>query len=113
MTLAIHRERTTGSFVVRLIGDFEVRMAGAVTQAIVSGDQSSVVVDLSELGSLDAGGLRALVEAQGQLVTSGRVMTVTGARGEVMAVIRSSGLDGAVPEAPKPREHRRQHSVRD
>ena len=73
----------------------------------------SAVVDLSELGSLDAGGLRALVEAREQLVNSGRVMTVTGARGEVMAVIRSSGLDGAVPEAPKPREHRRQHSVRD
>ena len=113
MTLAIQRERTTGSFVVRLIGDFEVRMAGAVTQAIVSGDQPSVVIDLTELRSLDAGGLGALVEARRQLASSGRAMAVRGARGEVVTAMRSVGLEGTAGEALNPREHLRPQSVRD
>ena len=94
MTLAIRRERTTEGFVVRLIGDLDPRMAGTVTEAITATPESSVVVDLSELNSLDENGLRGLVEAGDHLIGDGRALTVVGARGDVMTAIRSSDLDG-------------------
>ena len=62
MTLAILRERSADRFVVRLVGTFDARMADTVTQAILSAPELSVVVDLSELVSLDEGGLEALVD---------------------------------------------------
>ncbi len=94
-TLAIRRERTPEGFVVYLIGDFDGRMAGAVMQAITSTPELAVVVDLSDLNSLDGDGLRALVEANDHLVGEGRALTVVGARGDVMATIRSSELRGS------------------
>jgi anti-anti-sigma factor len=94
MTLAIRRERTTDGFVVRLIGDLDERMAGTVTQAITAAPELSVVVDLSDLNSLDDAGLRGLVEAGDHLSCDGRALSVVGARGDVMAAIRCSDLMG-------------------
>lgn len=94
MTLAIRRERTTDGFVVRLIGDLDARMAGTVTQAITATPESSVVVDLSDLNSLDDRGLRGLVEAGDHLSGDGRALSVVGARGDVLTAIRSSELVG-------------------
>jgi anti-anti-sigma factor len=94
MTLAIRRERTTEGFVVHLIGDLDWRMADTVTQAITSTPDLSVVVDLSDLSSLDGGGLGALVEASDHLAADGKALNVVGARGEVMTAIRSSDLKG-------------------
>ena len=94
MTLAIRRERTTDGFVVRLIGDLDARMVGTVTQAITATPESAVVVDLSDLNSLDDEGLRGLVEAGDHLTCDGRALSVVGARGDVMTAIRSSDLMG-------------------
>jgi anti-anti-sigma factor len=94
VTLAIRRERTTQGFVVSLIGDLDSGMAGAVTQAITSTPGVSVVVDLSDLSSLDGSGLRALVEASDHLAGDGKALSVIGARGAVMTAIRTSALEG-------------------
>jgi anti-anti-sigma factor len=94
MTLAIRRERTTDGFVVRLIGDLDARVAGTVTQAITATPELSVVVDLSDLNSLDDAGLRGLVEAGDHLSCDGRALSVVGARGDVMVAIRCSDLMG-------------------
>ncbi len=95
MTLAIRRERTTDGFVVRLIGDLNSRMAGAVGEAITSTSESSVVVDLSELDSLDSHGLRAIVEASHHLAGAGKILIVVGAHGDVMTAVCSSDLGGS------------------
>jgi anti-anti-sigma factor len=92
VTLTIRRERTTEGFVVRLIGDLDSRMASAVAQAITSTSEFSVVVDLSDLSSLDDHGLRAIVEAGSHLASDGKALSVVGARGGVMTAIRSSDL---------------------
>ena len=94
MTLAIRRERTTDGFVVRLIGDLDPRMAVTVTQAITATPELSVVVDLSDLNSLDEKGLRGLVEAGDHLTGDGRALSIVGARGDVMTAIRCSDLMG-------------------
>jgi anti-anti-sigma factor len=96
MTLAIRRERTTYGFVVSLIGDLDSGMAEAVVHAIASTSGESVVVDLSDLSSLDDSGLSALVEASHHLVGNGKGLSVVGARGDVMTAIRSSTLQGFI-----------------
>lgn len=96
MTLAIRREWTTQGFVVSLIGDLDSGMASAVTQAITSTPGVSVVVDVSDLSSLDSSGLRALVEAGDHLADDGKTLSVVGARGRVMTTLRSSALEGCL-----------------
>ena len=94
MTLAIRRERTPEGFVVFLIGDLDSGMADVVTQAITSTPELSVVVDLSDLCSLDGTGLQALVQASDHLADDGKAFSLVGARGDVMTAIRSSDLKG-------------------
>jgi anti-anti-sigma factor len=101
MTLAIRRERTGDGFIVRLIGDFDSHMAGVVTEAIMSSPESSVVLDLSDLHSLDGAGLRALIEARDHLACDGVACRIVGARGDVMIAMQSSGFNrvtGAEPD---------------
>jgi anti-anti-sigma factor len=93
MTLGIHRERTSEGFVVSLVGDLDRGMAGATVQAITSAPEASVVVDLSDLRSLDGSGLLALVEASHHLAAAGQELSIVGATGEVRNAIRSSTLD--------------------
>jgi anti-anti-sigma factor len=100
VTLAILRERTSEGFVVHLIGDLDDQMAATVMQAIVSTPELSVVVDLSELSSLDASGLRALLGARDHLAREGKSLSVVGARDEVMAAFRSSDLEGVAEGNP-------------
>ncbi len=92
MTLAILRERSADGFVVRLVGTFDARMADTVSQAILSAPELSVVVDLSELVSLDEGGLEALVGLSQRFAREGSTLRVVGARGDVQRGLRSSGL---------------------
>ena len=72
MTFAIRRDRAPDGLSVRLIGDLDSKMADAVTQAIVSTTELRVVIDLSELRSVDEGGLKALLEAGQILATTGK-----------------------------------------
>ncbi len=95
MTLAILRERGADEFVVRLVGKFDARMADTVTQAILSAPELSVVVDLSELVSLDEVGLQALVDLSHQFAREGSTLRVVGARGDVQRYVQSSGLSGS------------------
>ncbi len=89
MTLAIQRERTPEGFFVRLSGNLNARMASAVLEAIISAPDLSVVVDLSDLNSLDEDGMRALTEASHRLARDGKAMIVVGASDEVIGAIRS------------------------
>jgi anti-anti-sigma factor len=93
VTLGIHRERTAEGFVVSLVGDLDRGMAGATSQAITSTAEPSVIVDLSDLNSLDGSGLLALVEASHHLACAGQELSIVGAAGEVMDAIRSSTLE--------------------
>lgn len=90
MTLAIHRERSDDAFVVRLVGEFDPRMAGAITQAILSTDESSVVLDVTELRSLDGSGERAIAEARDRLAREGKALKVVGVDDEVLTALSSS-----------------------
>lgn len=89
MTFAIQRERTAEGFFVRLSGALTSSRAGAVVEAITSAPDQSVVVDLTELTSLDDDGLRALDEASDRLARDGRTVTIVGAHEEVMGAVRS------------------------
>jgi anti-anti-sigma factor len=102
VTLAIHRERTADGLLVRFVGDFDPRMAGAITQAILSTAESSVVVDVSGLGSLDGSGVRALVEARDHLANEGKALTILGASDDVLTAIDVSPLSdpGALMDEP-------------
>jgi anti-anti-sigma factor len=102
MTLAIHRERTTDGFLVRFVGEFEPRMAAAMTQAILSTAESSVVVDVSDLTSLDASGVGALVEARNHLALEGKGFRVLGADADLLKAIESSPLSGPVALMDEP-----------
>lgn len=77
---------------MRLSGDLNSRMAATVVQAITSTPDRSVVVDLSDLNSLDEEGLRALVEASDRLARDGRALSVIGPRDEVIEAVRSPEL---------------------
>jgi len=98
MTLAIHRERSEDGFVVRLVGEFDPRMAGALTQAILSTAEPSVVLDVSELRALDGSGVRAIVEARDRLACEGKALKVLG-DDEVVTAISLAG-PGEVAEDP-------------
>lgn len=77
---------------MRLIGVLDSKMAAAVTQAITSTSELKVVVDLSELSSIDDGSLRSLVGAVEVLSVDGKEFSLVGATGEVMKAIQSSDL---------------------
>jgi anti-anti-sigma factor len=102
MTLGVHRERTREGFVVSLVGDLDRAMAGAATRAITATSEPSVVVDLSDLNSLDGSGLLALVEASHHLACAGQELRIIGASGEVMTAIRSSTLERFISDTGSP-----------
>lgn len=89
MSLAIHRERTADGFLVRFVGEFDSWMADAITQAILSTAESPVVVDVSDLSSLDSSGVRALVEAREHLAAEGKSLMFLDADGSVLRAIDS------------------------
>ena len=90
MTLAIQRERTPEGFFVRLSGVITPRNAAAIVEAITSTPDHSIVLDLSDLGSLDEDGLRTLGEARQRIARDGRSMIVIGASDAVREAIRSA-----------------------
>ena len=96
MTFAIRRERTPDGMTVHLIGAFGSAMAAAVTQAIVTTPAPGVVVDLSELSSLDGEALSALLGAGEVLAGEGRSFSLVGASGDVSDAVRRSALQRKV-----------------
>ncbi|MGA8724875.1 MAG: STAS domain-containing protein [Acidimicrobiales bacterium] len=100
MTLAIHRERSEDGFVVRLVGEFDPRMAGAITQAILSTAEPSVLLDVSDLRSLDGSGVRAIAEARDRLACQGKALHVLGADDDVVAAISLSSPTEVAGEPP-------------
>jgi hypothetical protein len=74
-------------------------MADAVTQAIISTTELRVVIDLSELRSVDAGGLKALFEAGQILAATGKSFSFVGVDGEVEIADQWAHLRGAHPES--------------
>lgn len=103
VTFAIQRERTAEGFFVRLSGDLNARMAVAVVEAITSTPDLSVVIDLTELTSFDEEGLRSLDEASDRLARDGRIVTIVGAREEVMGAARSPEATPANEAVDRPR----------
>jgi anti-anti-sigma factor len=99
MTFAIRRDRAPDGLFVRLIGNLDSKMADAVTQAIVSTTELRVVIDLSELQSVDAGGLKALLEAGQILAATGKRFSFVGAEGQVKSAIQWADLEGAHRES--------------
>jgi len=78
-------------------------MAAAVVEAITSTPDRSVVIDLTELTSLDEDGLRALDEANDRLARDGRTVTIIGAREEVTGAVRSPEATPANEAVDRPR----------
>ena len=58
---------------MRLVGELDPRMAGAVVEAIISTPDLSVVLDLTELRSFDGSGVRAIDEASDRLACRRRL----------------------------------------
>jgi anti-anti-sigma factor len=111
MTLAIHRERSEDGFVVRLIGEFDPRMATAITQAILSTDESSVVLDVSELRSLDGSGERAIADARDRLAREGKALKVLGADDDVLTAISLSDPSEFAEQPLNDEPHRTKHRL--
>ena len=98
--LTIRMEQAGDVLVVRVFGElgrstaetfeFELRVA-------ISGDASTVVLDLGGLGSIDSTGLRSVVRIANQSLRAGRRLRMRRPPASVREALEGSGLEHLLP----------------
>ena len=98
--LTIRTEQAGDVLVVRVFGElgrstaetfeFELRMA-------ISGEASTVVLDLAGLGSIDSTGLRSVVRIANQSLRAGGRLRMSRASAPVQQVLKWGGLERLLP----------------
>jgi anti-sigma B factor antagonist len=96
-----------GTVTIKVVGelcfDTAAPAAAALSTAMSSGAQR-VVVDLEKVPMLSAGGLRVLVAAATQLLSTGRSLSLVNAHGIVQRVLEITDLDELVDDVAPPSE---------
>jgi anti-anti-sigma factor len=84
-----------------------VPVLGAFFDAVIASGYPSVLLDLSEMDSIDASGLAVTASAAGTLVASGGRLTIRSSLTEVAHVLDMTWLSGLISlEFPRPRRDR-------
>lgn len=78
---------------VRLSGEVDISCANSLASTPVLCGDTSVEVDVTDLGFIDAAGIGALIAARNRLERKGRQFTVTGAQGIIRRVFEIIGFD--------------------
>jgi anti-anti-sigma factor len=90
-----------GTVTIKVVGELCFDTAAPVTAALstaMSCDAQRVVVDLEKVPMLSAGGLRVLVAAATQLLSTGRSLSLVNAHGIVQQVLEITDLDELVDD---------------
>jgi anti-sigma B factor antagonist len=96
--LGIRVERQNGQACLLVVGELDVATApallDAVGQLLATGEDSTLVVDLTGVEFLDSSGLGALLQARAEAIAAGGQLTLTGVALGPRRVITIAGLAG-------------------
>lgn len=95
---ALWVDGSDNSRVLRVYGELDAFNADRLVAALRAGGTSKVVVDLTGLSFMDAGGLSAVVRAKRLCESAGGSMTITGAYGIVRRVFQVTGLESVLED---------------
>jgi len=90
------REDTAEATLVRLTGAFDANSAPATRpalDAIVTDQRSPVAIDMSALRLIDSSGIGAVVSLYKRVLAQGGRMSVTGLKGQPLAIFQLLRLD--------------------
>jgi anti-sigma B factor antagonist len=95
-------QRVDKTAVVRVDGELDLATAPALSAAIAALEQpcDRIVLDLSTLAFIDSTGLSPAVAEYRRAARDGFDLVVAGADGQVLDVLRLTGLDVTLPLAP-------------
>ena len=100
-SLTVHTsERGDGGTVIHLGGQLlarESEWSRSVLDAIVEGSPGDVIVDCSELGYADSGGLASLFGSQRHARSVGRSWWIRGVNGQPLQALQRSGFIDLLP----------------
>jgi anti-sigma B factor antagonist len=98
--VSVQRLRATA--IVRATGELDVETAPVLANVLRELDRPCrrVILDLSELTFIDSSGLALAVSEQQRSANDGFDFVVAGASGNVLEVMRLTGLDSTLPLAP-------------
>jgi anti-anti-sigma factor len=98
---AVHSERINGCARVRVAGEMDLAVIGAVDREIErveATDATKIVLDLDQLEFMDASGLRLLLHLSERSANNGRRLRVTRAGAlQVRRVMEMTGVDELLP----------------
>jgi anti-sigma B factor antagonist len=98
---AVRSERVDGSARVRVAGEMDLAVIGAVDrvmQRAEATDATKIVLDLDQLEFLDASGVRLLLQLSERSRNNGRRLRITRARSpQVQRVIEATGAAELLP----------------
>jgi anti-sigma B factor antagonist len=96
---AVVTEKTA---VVRAVGELDLATAPGLAKVLQGLERECVriVLDISGLTFIDSTGLRLAVIEHGHALMNGFDFAIAGARGQVLDVLRVTGLDVSLPLAP-------------
>jgi anti-sigma B factor antagonist len=95
-------QRLDKAAVVRVAGELDLATTPALWAAIAALEQpcDRIVLDLSDLAFIDSTGLSLTVAEYRRAARDGFDLVVAGADGQVLDVLRLTGLDVTLPLAP-------------
>jgi len=98
--IAVEHAGTTA--IVRLAGELDIATAPELTEVLHGLEPACerVILDLTALEFIDSTGLRLAVTEHGRATMDGFEFVITGAAGDVLKVLRLTGLDVTLPLAP-------------
>ena len=98
---AVHSERVNGSARVRVAGEMDLAVIGAVDRVMERAeatDATKIVLELDQLEFMDASGVRLLLQLSERSQNNGRRLRITRARSpQVQRVIELTGADELLP----------------
>jgi anti-anti-sigma factor len=95
-------ERADATAIVHVAGELDLDTATQLTDVLrdLEGSTARIVLDVSELEFIDSAGLRLAVVQHQRATQDGFEFVIAGAEGNVLRVLRLTGLDVRLPLAP-------------
>jgi anti-sigma B factor antagonist len=95
-------ERLAETAIVRVSGELDIATTPTLRDVLegLSGPCDRVILDLSSLRFMDSTGIRLAVTEHQRATADGFDFVIAGAEGNVMKILRLTGLDVVLPLAP-------------
>jgi anti-sigma B factor antagonist len=95
-------ERVAGTAIVHVCGELDIATTPTLRAVLegLDGACDRVILDLSTLRFMDSTGIRLAVTEHQRATADGFDFVIAGAEGNVMKILRLTGLDVVLPLAP-------------